>query len=490
MNNKESSNDFNEDIIRPNFHTNSRLSKNLSLNSKTNFMSNFSFDISNDVKIEKYDNNSIMNNKFNVHSGLLDNCSPEDDIVNSFNNIENTKKEIQNNERKKRKKLESTKVSKGKEINSSKKSKTKNNKSFFNESNDYNIEMSSSFKKKTNKKNNSFGDNVSKNYRTLKLKRRHKDISGPRYMKFRNHSNISYSYDSAIMTNYCILNNENPYSQDLLYMMNSNDFFDIDLNKILNFNTKEYTVNTKSINMESEFVVNDDIKKLNYNNYKSITIDLKKALSNMCNFSDFKKGQLEIIKNVLNFKSSLLILQTGGGKSLCYQLPSYIYKSLNIPNLTLVISPTISLMQDQLFCLPKTLEGALFVNSLTVSEQKQIIQQLINKKIDILFITPERLHSENFQELLKSFPPINFVCIDEVHCLSEWSHNFRPSYLYLNQILRNILNIKCILGLTGSLTNETQANIIKMLNIPKENVVSGNLVRNNIRLTISQDSDR
>jgi len=72
-----------------------------------------------------------------------------------------------------------------------------------------------------------------------------------------------------------------------------------------------------------------------------------------------------------------LVLQTGGGKSLCYQLPSYIYKSLNIPNLTLVISPTISLMQDQLYCLPKTLEGALLINTLTESEVIKIILSYI-----------------------------------------------------------------------------------------------------------------
>ncbi|ORX72595.1 ATP-dependent DNA helicase, partial [Anaeromyces robustus] len=210
----------------------------------------------------------------------------------------------------------------------------------------------------------------------------------------------------------------------------------------------------------------------------------------MCDYTDFRQGQLEIIKNILNLQSSLLVLQTGGGKSLCYQLPSYIYKSLNIPNLTLVISPTISLMQDQLFCLPKTLEGSLLENSLSESEQKHIIQQIINGKKDILFITPERLHSKQFQELLIQFPPIKFACIDEVHCLSEWSHNFRPSYLYLNQILRNNLNIKCIIGLTGSLTKETQSSITKMLNIPEENIISGNLVRNNIRLTISKDIDK
>lgn len=106
----------------------------------------------------------------------------------------------------------------------------------------------------------------------------------------------------------------------------------------------------------------------------------------------------------MNFKSSLLVLQTGGGKSLCYQLPSYIYKTLNIPNLTLVISPTISLMQDQLFCLPKTLEGALLVNSLTESEVNEYIYyyyylnnnyllfDLLNKKTFIINNTYTCIH--------------------------------------------------------------------------------------------------
>ncbi|ORX57724.1 ATP-dependent DNA helicase [Piromyces finnis] len=471
LNEESSTINNDEDIIRPNFHTKSK-SRNLSFNSVTNFMSNFPLDISNNNKIEK-DNKYICDNQIDISSGFLNKISVElEGNVNSKSDAEDSKKELKNNLKKKRKRKENIKD---------------------------NIDMTL-FKKKNVKKNNSFGDNVSKNYKTLKLKKKNKDISGPRYMKFRNHTNVSYSYSSAIISNHYILNNENPYIQDLSYIMNPTNIYDFDINNKYNTDSKD-----SNINLNAEFIENEKKNKLDCNDYifqlnlslidkkivnEPITINLKKALSSMCDFTEFKKGQLEAIKNVLNFKSSLVVLQTGGGKSLCYQLPSYIYKTLNVPNLTLVISPTISLMQDQLFCLPKALKGALFVNSLTELEQKHTIQQLIDREIDILFITPERLHSKNFQELLRSFPPINFSCIDEVHCLSEWSHNFRPSYLYLNQILRKSLNIKCIIGLTGSLTLETQSNIIKMLNIHEENVISGNLIRNNIRLTISEDSNK
>jgi ATP-dependent DNA helicase Q4 len=372
-----------------------------------------------------------------------------------------------------------------------------------NDNKDDNNEIHSLFKKKTKKSNNSFGDNVSKNYKTLKLKKKSKDFSGPRYMKFRNRSNVSFSYNSAIMSNYYISNNENPYTEDISYIMNDNIDFDINLQN--KDHIEESSISLNKLNLNSEFIIKneEEIVDINKNLFElnldlinknkkeeKIVVDLKKALNMMCGFTEFKQGQLDIIKNIFDFKSSLLVLQTGGGKSLCYQLASYIYKNLNIPNLTLVISPTISLMQDQLYCLPKTLEGAVLVSSMSESEIKNTIQQIINKKKDVLFITPERLHSKKFQELLKEFPPINFVCIDEVHCLSEWSHNFRSSYLYLNQIIKEVLNIRCVIGLTGSLTKETQSSIIKMLDIPEKNVISGNLVRNNIRMTISKDQDR
>ncbi|KAG4103258.1 ATP-dependent DNA helicase [Neocallimastix lanati (nom. inval.)] len=351
-----------------------------------------------------------------------------------------------------------------------------------NDNKDDNNEIHSLFKKKTKKSNNSFGDNVSKNYKTLKLKKKSKDFSGPRYMKFRNRSNVSFSYNSAIMSNYYISNNENPYTEDISYIMNDNIDFDINLQN--KDHIEESSISLNKLNLNSEFIIKneEEIVDINKNLFElnldlinknkkeeKIVVDLKKALNMMCGFTEFKQG---------------------GGKSLCYQLASYIYKNLNIPNLTLVISPTISLMQDQLYCLPKTLEGAVLVSSMSESEIKNTIQQIINKKKDVLFITPERLHSKKFQELLKEFPPINFVCIDEVHCLSEWSHNFRSSYLYLNQIIKEVLNIRCVIGLTGSLTKETQSSIIKMLDIPEKNVISGNLVRNNIRMTISKDQDR
>ncbi|ORX93962.1 P-loop containing nucleoside triphosphate hydrolase protein [Basidiobolus meristosporus CBS 931.73] len=153
----------------------------------------------------------------------------------------------------------------------------------------------------------------------------------------------------------------------------------------------------------------------------------------------------------------------------------------------------VSLMQDQVRCLPPELPGACLTSMQESSEQKKIIKRIFANEIRILFISPEKLQSENFQNLLKAdrFPRILLACVDEAHCLSEWSHNFRPSYLKVNLTLKEKLKVPCILAMTGTATHSTKSSICEMLEIhPTTGVISGPLIRANLKLSVSVETNR
>ena len=209
--------------------------------------------------------------------------------------------------------------------------------------------------------------------------------------------------------------------------------------------------------------------------------DYLEVLKNNFGFSEFRPGQLEAIKNIINKRSTLSILQTGLGKSLIYAVCS-----LLLPGLTVVISPLISLMFDQIDKLPKCLPGAC-INGLLKPENKAKIYELIrNQKLKILYISPETLEcSYN----LDVGTQINFVCIDEIHCVSEWSHNFRTSYLKLSYLIKDRLKCDLILGLTATATSRTIASITQLFKINQ--VVKSNIInRSNLMLTTSRDQDK
>src|SRR3989344_8526247 len=182
-------------------------------------------------------------------------------------------------------------------------------------------------------------------------------------------------------------------------------------------------------------------------------------LKEVFGYNGFKPQQFEIIKRILNKQGNTLgIMPTGGGKSLCFHIPSLIQK-----NLTVVVSPLIALMKDQMDNLnKKDIHAAFFVNSSISDRAKERILELVGKnKVKLLYVAPESLKSERVLEVLKKLD-IDLFVIDEAHCISTWGHNFRPDYLRLPEIIEE-LNHPQILALTATATKEVEEDIQKQL---------------------------
>lgn len=188
--------------------------------------------------------------------------------------------------------------------------------------------------------------------------------------------------------------------------------------------------------------------------------DLKAVLRNYFGHVDFRPGQSEAVSSVLAGKKTLLLLSTGSGKSLCYQLPAFLLRE---EGFTLVVSPLVSLMADQLLRLPRCLRGAVVSGQQTQEECRNVMRAVRARLIDVLFISPERLSLWAFDGC--GLPPIALACVDEAHCVSEWSHNFRPDYLRLHEFLTGSLNAKRLMALTATATRPTIKSVCKILRL-------------------------
>ncbi|XP_034942130.1 ATP-dependent DNA helicase Q4 [Chelonus insularis] len=210
---------------------------------------------------------------------------------------------------------------------------------------------------------------------------------------------------------------------------------------------------------------------------------------------NFRPGQEKAVMRVLSGQSTLVTLSTGSGKSLCYQLPAYLYAKRS-HCITLVISPLVSLMDDQVTGIPKFISAAALHTGHTPKVREKIINAIKEGEIDILLVSPEAIvageKSTGFGSLLRQLPPIAFACIDEAHCISQWSHNFRPSYLMVCRVLIEKLGVKTILGLTATATRSTAESIVRHLTIPDgmDGVIKDIPVPNNLSLTVSKDDQR
>lgn len=200
-------------------------------------------------------------------------------------------------------------------------------------------------------------------------------------------------------------------------------------------------------------------------------------------YDSFRTGQAEIISKILNHENVLGIMPTGGGKSVCYQLPALV-----LDGLTLVISPLISLMKDQVDSLNEMGIPAAFINSsLSNPEIQQRIRLAVDGKIKLLYVAPERLESASFRQLLH-YVPIELLAVDEAHCISQWGHDFRPSYLRLAETIEELAQRPTIIALTATATEHVADDILRLLQIPADNQINTGFARENLTFQVVKDA--
>ena len=215
---------------------------------------------------------------------------------------------------------------------------------------------------------------------------------------------------------------------------------------------------------------------------------LKKALQHYFGYDTFRPGQKQIIQEVLNNQDLLVIMPTGGGKSLCFQLPA-----LLTPGLTIVVCPLIALMQDQVDALQGRGIGATFLNStLSWSEVRSRQQAILAEKIKLLYVAPETLLGDKFASFLPQIATqvgISHLVIDEAHCISEWGHDFRPKYRQLRTLRQCYPQIP-IIALTATATPSVQQDIVQQLSLRQANIYRTSFNRTNIYYEIQLKAKR
>jgi ATP-dependent DNA helicase RecQ len=195
-------------------------------------------------------------------------------------------------------------------------------------------------------------------------------------------------------------------------------------------------------------------------------------------FGEFRPGQREVIEALLSQGAALAVFPTGGGKSLCYQLPA-----LSLEGVTLVVSPLIALMKDQIdFLRGRGIEAARLDSSLSATEAREVSDRVRAGSLKLLYVAPERFNNERFLATLRN-SRIALFAVDEAHCISEWGHNFRPDYLKLAETART-LGAERVLALTATATPAVVQDICAGFNIPPECAIVTGFYRPNLRLSV------
>lgn len=209
------------------------------------------------------------------------------------------------------------------------------------------------------------------------------------------------------------------------------------------------------------------------------------ALKKFFGYNEFRGKQEEVIQNIIDGNNTFVIMPTGAGKSLCYQLPAVIMEGT-----ALVISPLIALMKNQVDQLQAFgIEAGYLNSSMSRSDYDKVKQKVLSRKLKLLYVAPESLVKEEFVDFLKQ-AHVSFVAVDEAHCISEWGHDFRPEYRRIKEILTHLGNVP-VIALTATATPKVRMDIIQNLQIEGANIYLTSFNRSNlyyeIRPKISQN---
>ncbi|MFH1076136.1 MAG: RecQ family ATP-dependent DNA helicase [Pseudomonadota bacterium] len=212
---------------------------------------------------------------------------------------------------------------------------------------------------------------------------------------------------------------------------------------------------------------------------KDISIMLEEGLQKHFGFSSFRKGQREVISKIVAHQSAAAIFPTGSGKSLCYQLPAML-----LPHLTLVVSPLLALMKDQIdFLVKLNIPAARLDSTLSKDDYDHILGRAKNGELKILMISVERFRNERFRAQLQRMK-MSLLVVDEAHCISEWGHNFRPEYMKL-PVYQKEFGIQQVLLLTATATEQVIEDVCVKFNVLKENVTVTGFYRSNLFLQVT-----
>lgn len=202
-------------------------------------------------------------------------------------------------------------------------------------------------------------------------------------------------------------------------------------------------------------------------------------------YTSFRKGQENIIKSIINKEDVLAIMPTGGGKSICYQVPA-----LCLDGMTIVISPLISLMKDQVDALKTMGVKALLINSsLSNSEYSKVLEDIENDECKIIYIAPERLDNLEFVNIIRG-KNISQVAIDEAHCVSQWGHDFRVSYKKIPHFINKLEKRPIVTAFTATASNEVREDIVNILNLHSPAVYITGFDRENLSINIVKSSSK
>ena len=217
------------------------------------------------------------------------------------------------------------------------------------------------------------------------------------------------------------------------------------------------------------------------NQYKQ---QLRELLKIHYGFSNFRNGQEEAIDSILHGKDTVVVMPTGGGKSLIFQLPSLV-----LDGVTIVISPLIALMKDQVDSLNKIGIPATFINSSLANDELEYrLSEIAQNAYRLIYIAPERFYNQQFVASLRGIKVALFA-IDEAHCISQWGHDFRPSYLRLKAAI-DFVGRPPVVALTATATREVRADIIRQLELPDPTLIVTGFARPNLQLAVISANDR